>query len=111
MHYITNEIILKENLQIIENLKDNIHSESDTVLYLRALIFTEKPYLADEIKYRQSSNEIHILTEICHIFNLVLKDKLIEIPELNCNLHFEGKYHSIISLLTITLYNYFSQNH
>lgn len=70
--------------------------------YLLSLIFSEKPYLAENIKGEDKSTIT--LLDFCKFFNEVLKDNnptdLIEF-----DLDFEEKYHSLIGLYLSTLHH------
>lgn len=99
MHYINSKEIIKKYLNYSNNIQDKLSSDSDTILYLIALIWSEKPYLAKDIP-DSNNKEIKTLKDFCNIFNLILEDKLTEIPLIDFDDHFEGRHHSIVSLLT-----------
>ncbi len=108
MHYIDNKETIKYYLGISNNMQDKLLSDSDIILYLRTLIYSERPYLAKNIP-DSNNKEIKTLKDFCNIFNLILEDKLTEVPSIDFDLNFEAKHHSIIGLLTNTVYQLFSR--
>ena len=53
MKYINDEKLKNEYCQVVNNLQDNLQTDSDIISILEAAIFSEQPYIAQKNTKKQ----------------------------------------------------------
>lgn len=80
-----------------DNIRKSINVDFGLKRWLEAIIFAEKPYLADNLVIENPDEELTVLFKMCRFFSAVLRDENPEpLDSSEWSLEFEGKHHSLV---------------
>lgn len=98
----------------IEGFRESFSETAEKGLqkWLEAIIFTEQPYLADNLHVDNADEETQVLLRLCNFFSAVLRDEKPKVFR-DWSLEFENKHHSLVGFYLNFIQNiYFPQrNH